>query len=305
MNQNQADSGIPSDSIGRENALASQSFLARSKPLALHFSIRHRRPSLTSKKAALSAEHGDENDLARPCAHAAVGAVERGELAGEDLHLVTSRPHTLRWFRRKPDDAACVRACAQSFDLLLRHAGGNLAKADDAEHAESSVDCDPSALGHKHESVSPKKRLNCFSRLDQWQEYLEAARLEMLSGEALALRLNTGAGPIGLHRRGPCQRSRLPQDTNVWSLRRRFAGCGRRIPLPVVLPAEALDLLDTLAAPLERERRAPFIAAVEAELEAAAAIGPGVVHQIGRRLHRAYFDPPHDARLGVAASRRV
>jgi hypothetical protein len=75
--------------------------------------------------------------------------------------------------------------------------------------------------------------------------------------------------------------------------------------MPVVLPIEALDLLDELAAPLEREKRAPFIAAVEAELEAAAAIGPGLVHQVGRRLQRSFFDPPHDARLGVAASRRV
>ena len=67
--------------------------------------------------------------------------------------------------------------------------------------------------------------------------------------------------------------------------------------MSVALPAEALDLLAALAAPLEQERRPAFLAAVEAELEVAAAIGPGLVHQVGRRLQGSFFNPPYDTRL--------
>jgi hypothetical protein len=69
--------------------------------------------------------------------------------------------------------------------------------------------------------------------------------------------------------------------------------------MPVALPAEALDLLAALAAPLEQERRPAFLAAVAAEIEASSAIGPGVVHQIGRRLQPRFFDAPHDSRVGT------
>ena len=73
--------------------------------------------------------------------------------------------------------------------------------------------------------------------------------------------------------------------------------------MPVTLPAEALDLIDDLARPLERERRVAFLQAVAAELEGAAAIGPGAVYRAAARIQRAHFDPPADTRVGKSARR--
>jgi hypothetical protein len=73
--------------------------------------------------------------------------------------------------------------------------------------------------------------------------------------------------------------------------------------MSITLPAEAY--LDTLAAPIEPNRRSAFLAEVAAELEAAGAIGEGAVYRAAARIQRALFDPPHDARIGNAASRRT
>jgi hypothetical protein len=67
--------------------------------------------------------------------------------------------------------------------------------------------------------------------------------------------------------------------------------------MPLSLSTEELDLLRALAAPIDHQQRAEFLAAVAAELEAASeqtGIGPslGAVHRVARTVQRRFFDPP-------------
>jgi len=68
-------------------------------------------------------------------------------------------------------------------------------------------------------------------------------------------------------------------------------------PMPLSLTTEEMDLLLTLAAPIEHRNRDQFLHEVAAELEAASAqtgVGPGLggVHRVGRVVQRRFFDPP-------------
>jgi hypothetical protein len=67
------------------------------------------------------------------------------------------------------------------------------------------------------------------------------------------------------------------------------------MPPPLHLSDEEMDLLLALAAPIDHQQRAPFLAAVAAELEAngqAGAVGIGSVHRVARTVQRRFFDPP-------------
>jgi hypothetical protein len=70
------------------------------------------------------------------------------------------------------------------------------------------------------------------------------------------------------------------------------------------IAASDLDIVFSLASPLEPTRQSAFVAAVRERLEAAAIAGPGQTHRIARDLQRQYFDPPVDTRAGEPASRR-
>jgi hypothetical protein len=67
--------------------------------------------------------------------------------------------------------------------------------------------------------------------------------------------------------------------------------------MPLSFSAEEMDLLLSLAAPIDHRQRDQFLHEVAAELEAASAqtgVGPGlgVLHRVGRVVQRKYFDPP-------------
>jgi hypothetical protein len=66
---------------------------------------------------------------------------------------------------------------------------------------------------------------------------------------------------------------------------------------PLSLSTEEMDLLLSLAAPIDQRQRDQFLQEVAAEIEAASAqtgVGPGlgVLHRVGRVVQRKYFDPP-------------
>jgi hypothetical protein len=63
--------------------------------------------------------------------------------------------------------------------------------------------------------------------------------------------------------------------------------------MPLSLSSEEMDLLLSLAAPIDQRQRNQFLQEVAAELEASGqAGGPGAVHRIGRVVHRRFWDPP-------------
>jgi hypothetical protein len=65
--------------------------------------------------------------------------------------------------------------------------------------------------------------------------------------------------------------------------------------MPLHLSDEEMDLLLALAAPIDHQHRAAFLATVAAELEAggqAGAVGIGSVHRVARTVQRRFFDPP-------------
>lgn len=66
--------------------------------------------------------------------------------------------------------------------------------------------------------------------------------------------------------------------------------------MPLILSAEEQSLLLTLAAPIEQRRRDQFLDAVTAELENAAAVGPGAVHRAARSILAQFWSPPADLR---------
>ena len=62
--------------------------------------------------------------------------------------------------------------------------------------------------------------------------------------------------------------------------------------MPLSLTTEEMDLLLTLAAPIDQRQRDQFLQEVAAELESSGqAGGPGVVHRVGRVVQRKYWDP--------------
>jgi hypothetical protein len=78
--------------------------------------------------------------------------------------------------------------------------------------------------------------------------------------------------------------------------------------MPLMLAPDAMDLLLTLAAPIDANRRPEFMGAVERELAAAspAAIGPGTVHRTARTVLRSFWTAPpdlHQGRLGPRGPR--
>jgi hypothetical protein len=73
--------------------------------------------------------------------------------------------------------------------------------------------------------------------------------------------------------------------------------------MPVPITDADMAIVLSLASPIDRERRPAFLQAVVAELEGAEAIGPGAVYRAAAKLQRAHFDPPADARQGVANRR--
>lgn len=65
--------------------------------------------------------------------------------------------------------------------------------------------------------------------------------------------------------------------------------------MPLSLSTEELDLLLTLAGPIDHQLRPQFLQEVAQELEAkrqAGEIGEGSVHRLARAIQRKYFEPP-------------
>jgi hypothetical protein len=71
--------------------------------------------------------------------------------------------------------------------------------------------------------------------------------------------------------------------------------------MPLSLATEEMDLLLSLAQPIDQRQRDQFLHEVAAELEVkrqAGEIGEGAVHRVARSVQRRFFDPPA---LGEAA----
>ena len=65
--------------------------------------------------------------------------------------------------------------------------------------------------------------------------------------------------------------------------------------MPLHLSDEEMDLLLSLAAPIDHQLRPQFLQEVATELEAnkkAGAVGIGSVHRVARTVQRRFFDPP-------------
>jgi hypothetical protein len=65
------------------------------------------------------------------------------------------------------------------------------------------------------------------------------------------------------------------------------------------LSPEELNILRALSQPIDQRRRTEFLSEATRRIEEASprdAVGPGVVHRIGRATQRDYFDPPMDLR---------
>jgi hypothetical protein len=74
--------------------------------------------------------------------------------------------------------------------------------------------------------------------------------------------------------------------------------------MPLSLSTEEMDLLLTLAAPLDQRLRTEFLTAVAAELETngqSGAVGIGSVHRVARTVQRRFFDPPQLPNAGKMA----
>jgi hypothetical protein len=61
--------------------------------------------------------------------------------------------------------------------------------------------------------------------------------------------------------------------------------------MPLHFFDEEMDLLLELSRPIEPAQRSAFLDAVAAAIEGQAS-GPGLVHQVGRRVQRQFWDPP-------------
>ena len=75
--------------------------------------------------------------------------------------------------------------------------------------------------------------------------------------------------------------------------------------MPLSLSTEEMDLLLSLAAPIDHALRPQFLREVAQELEVkrqAGEIGEGAVHRVARTVQRRFFDPPV---LGESKYRRA
>ena len=61
--------------------------------------------------------------------------------------------------------------------------------------------------------------------------------------------------------------------------------------MPLAFTSEEMDLLLSLAAPIEPAQRSAFLDAVAAAIGEQAS-GPGLVHQTARRVQRQFWTPP-------------
>jgi hypothetical protein len=70
--------------------------------------------------------------------------------------------------------------------------------------------------------------------------------------------------------------------------------------MPLKLTPAERAMLETLAAPIDADRRPEFMGAVEKELEASSpsAIGPGTVHRTARTVLKSFWTAPPDLRQG-------
>ena len=73
--------------------------------------------------------------------------------------------------------------------------------------------------------------------------------------------------------------------------------------MPLNLAPDAMDLLLTLAAPIDANRRPEFLQAVAHELENASAIGPGSAHRAARSVLGQFWSAPPDLRQGRVGPR--
>ena len=74
------------------------------------------------------------------------------------------------------------------------------------------------------------------------------------------------------------------------------------MPTPLHLSDEDMDLLLTLAGPIDQQLRPQFLQEVAQELEASGqAGGPGAVHRVGRVVQRRFWDPPQLPNASKAA----
>jgi hypothetical protein len=67
------------------------------------------------------------------------------------------------------------------------------------------------------------------------------------------------------------------------------------MPTPLQLNDEEMNVLLSLAQPIEQRRRPQFLQEVAAELEAkrqVGEVGEGLVHRLARAIQRKYWDPP-------------
>ena len=63
--------------------------------------------------------------------------------------------------------------------------------------------------------------------------------------------------------------------------------------MPLQLSDDEMNVLLSLAGPIDQQSRPKFLQEVAAELEASGqAGGPGAVHRIGRVVQRRFWDPP-------------
>ena len=61
--------------------------------------------------------------------------------------------------------------------------------------------------------------------------------------------------------------------------------------MPLAFTSEEITLLLSLARPIEPSQRSAFLDAVAAAIGEQAS-GPGLVHQVGRRIQRQFWSPP-------------
>lgn len=73
--------------------------------------------------------------------------------------------------------------------------------------------------------------------------------------------------------------------------------------MPLSLTTEEMDLLLSLAQPIEPAQRSAFLDAVAAAIGGQAS-GPGLVHQVGRRIQRQFWTPPQISPNATAPEHR-
>ena len=180
-----------------------------------------------------------KNKLALACRLALIDAGEALKRARHDLDASAfSDRHARRWGRRRrqADDAVGVDSVHERFDLAIRTAGGAIAEADEAEHAEGCFDRAP-PVEHADEKIRAKEGLRRAPDFDLREEYFEAAFRQALGREPFTLRMGLSDRPIWLwHGRGTERESRI--------LARGAAGASGAAAL--FRPAAAAELLAAL-----------------------------------------------------------